>query len=166
MRIKGNKGQQGRRNREAFTLMEVLISVLIMAVVFATVFLTMSVGLTMSQSSRENLRATQIMMDKMEGVRLYNWSQLTNGTFLVSSFTNQFYETNNIGLLNAQGSGPTYTGAVVVANCSFSNTYSSNMRTVTVTIGWTSGRNGTTYHSRSMMTYVSMMGLQNYVYND
>jgi prepilin-type N-terminal cleavage/methylation domain-containing protein len=166
MKIKGKNGPQGRRNREAFTLVEVLIAVLIMAIVFSTVFMTMSMGLTISQASRENLRATQIMTDKMEGIRLYNWTQLNNSGFLVSTFTIQFYETNNIGLANATGSGPTYTGAVVVANCSFSTSYSTNMRQVTVTIGWTSGRNGTTYHTRSMMTYVSMMGLQNYVYND
>jgi hypothetical protein len=60
----------------------------------------------------------------------------------------------------------TYTGAVAVASWPFGTTYGSNMRQVTVTIGWTSGRSGTTFHTRNMSTYVSMMGLQNYVYND
>ena len=166
MKINGNKGSQGRRSREAFTLVEVMIAVLIMAIVFSAVFLSMSMGLSISQASRENLRATQIMMDKMEGVRLYSWTQLNNSSFLISTFTNQFYETNNIGLTTATGSGVIYTGAVAIAACSFSTSYSTNMRSVTVTIGWTSGRSGTTYHTRSMMTYVSMMGLQNYVYND
>ncbi len=44
------------------------------------------------------------------------------------------------------------------------------MRQVTVTVGWTSEGDGSGIggvpHSRTMSTYVSEYGLQNYVFND
>lgn len=154
----------GKRHhaRSAFSLIEVVVAVSIILVVFLTIFGVLTSGLTMTKASRENLRATQIMLDKMEGIRLYNWDQVTNGTTLLGSFTNYFFETNNIGTVSASGNGVSYTGLVSVAATPFSNSYSSSMRLISVQVGWVSG----TYHSRSMSTYVSQDGLENYVYNN
>ena len=148
---------------KAFSLIEVVVAVSIISVAFLGVFGSMTMGLSVTQLSRENLRATQIMLDKMEGVRLYSWTQLNSTNFLTSTFTNYFYETNNIGLVTAQGNGVMYTGTVAVLACPFTNTYSTNMRLVTVTVGWTSLNINRT---RSMSTFYSMQGLQNYIYND
>jgi hypothetical protein len=129
----------------------------------------MIMGFSMTESSRENLRATQIMLDKMEGVRLYNWSQVTNSAYLIPSFTNWFYETNNIGEVNAQGNGVLYTGVVQVVNVPFTNAYSPNMVAINVTLGWYSSGAGwygnSLLHTRTMTTYVAMNGMQNYIYN-
>ena len=162
-KFKNTTRTAGNSNRLAFTLMEVMVAVSIIAMVFVTIFSGMSMGLSVTKLSRENLRATQIMLDKMEGVRLYNWSQLNDTNFLKGAFTNLFFETNNIGMANAQGNGVAYTGTVAVTACPFNNSYSTNMRQVTVTIGWTSGN---VNRSRTMSTFVSMMGLQNYVYDN
>src|SRR5579872_7207454 len=99
----------------AFSLIEVAVATAVVLVSFAGIFGVMTMGLSISQASRENLRATQIMLDKMEGVRLYSWSQLTNSSFLIPAFTNWFYETNNVGLSTATGYGIKYTGTVAVA---------------------------------------------------
>jgi prepilin-type N-terminal cleavage/methylation domain-containing protein len=164
MQAKLNPPEDAVRGRPgAFTLIEVMVAMTIIAVVFVSVFSGMGMGLSVTQLSRENLRATQIMLDKMEGVRLYNWVQLNNTNFLIASFTNSFYETNNVGQVTAQGNGVNYTGTVAVAACPISASYSTNMRQVTVTVGWTSGNIA---RSRSMSTFVSMMGLQNYVFNN
>lgn len=122
-------------SRLAFSLIEVAVATAVILVSFAGIFGVTTMGLSISQASRENLRATQIMLDKMEGVRLYSWSQLTNSSFLVPAFTNWFYETNNVGLSTATGYGTVYTGLVSVASVPFSNSYSSSMVQVTVTVG-------------------------------
>jgi uncharacterized protein (TIGR02598 family) len=151
-----------KRAAPGFSLIEVVVAMAVILVAFVTIFTGMSIGLSSMQASRENLRATQIMLDKMEGVRLYSWAQLTNSTFLVPSFTNWFYETNNIGLSTATGSGDMYTGAVAVAAFPFTASYGGTMRSVTVNVGWVSG---SITHSRSMSTFVSENGMQNYIYN-
>ena len=86
----------------AFSLIECLVAISVIIISFLTIFGSITFGFTVTQLSRENLRATQILLDKMEGVRLYSWTQLTNSSFLTPVFTNWFYETNDIG----QGTPP------------------------------------------------------------
>jgi|SRR5579859_4681900 len=158
--------ERSRRGPSAFSLIEVVVAVSVILVAFLAIFANMTFGLSVTQLSRENLRATQIMLDKMEGVRLYSWTQLTNSSFLVPSFTNWFFETNNIGTATASGTGISYTGQVLVTSVPFNvPAYSQNMRKVTVNVGWTSGNSGNTPRSRSMSTFVSEAGMQNYIYN-
>jgi type II secretory pathway pseudopilin PulG len=157
------------RKAHAFTLIEVMVAVGVIIIAAVTIFATMSMGFSMTKASRENLRATQIMLDKVEGVRLYSWTQVTNSSFLVPAFTNWFYETNNIGQVSAAGNGVLYTGLVSVVTVPFTNAYSSAMVEVDVVVGWTSAGNGfgggTNFHTRTMSTYVAQAGMQNYIYN-
>jgi len=152
--------------QSAFTLAEVLMGAAVMSVVFVTIFSIMTVSLFISGNSRENLRATQIMLDKMEGIRLYSPTQLTNTTFLLQSFTNWSSETNNIGMANVQGYGIMYTGTITIAPVTFSTSYSSNMHQVTVNVGWVSGGQGNIAHTRSMSTFYANQGLYNYVWTN
>jgi type II secretory pathway pseudopilin PulG len=161
MRIAISNRSRQRRWLDAFTFVELMVGTCIILLSFLTIFGGMSMGFAVTQLTRENLRATQIMLDKMEGVRLYNWSQVNDTTFLVPTFTNWFFETNNIGQVNAQGNGITYTGIVTVASFPWSTSYQANARKVTVTVGWVSGN---VQRTRSMSTVVSLMGMQNYVY--
>ena len=50
---------------------------------------------------RENTRATQVLLDKMECLRLYQWQQLTNPAVLSTTFTNWTYEATNAGTTSA-----------------------------------------------------------------
>jgi type II secretory pathway pseudopilin PulG len=157
--------KSARSSQSAFTFVEVMIGMAIMVVLFTSLFAGMTMGLGVTQMSRENQRATQIMADKMEGVRLYTWDQLTNGTFLKTSFTNYFYETNGIETANSGGNGIVYTGSISVASAPLKDpapSYVDSCRLVTVQVGWYSGN---VLHSRSMVTLYSQKGLQNYVYN-
>ena len=157
--------QPQRRGLRAFSLIECVVAVSVIMIAFVTIFGSITFGFTVTQLSRENLRATQILIDKMEGVRLYSWDQITNTTFLKSTFTNYFFETNNIGQVTATGNGVLYTGLVSVAQSPFSTSYSNNMVQVTVTVGWmSSGKN--ILRTRTMKTLVGQFGLQNYVYYD
>jgi hypothetical protein len=61
--------------------------------------------------------------------------------------------------------GTVYNGTMTVSDPVFSSStpsYSANMRQFTVTLTWTT--NGRIPHNRSLSTYVSKDGLQNYVY--
>lgn len=155
---------------QAFTLIEVAVATAVVAISMTGVFGVLTMGLSISEASRENLRATQIMLDKMEGVRLYSWGQITSPTFLAGTFTNWFFETNNVGFSTAQGYGVKYTGNIAVTTVPFSGTttYDFSMRQVTVTVQWNSSgagwEPGTLHHTRTMTTYVAEQGIQNYVY--
>ena len=139
----------------AFTLMEVMIAVLIVGVVFFTVYAAFTFGFAVVEVNRENLRSTQILQEKMELVRLYSWDQVTNN-WIPTSFTEYFDPTGG-----ATNGGLTYTGAVTVASAPITESYSNDLRMVTVQLNWTSGG---TARSRAMTTYISHYGLQNYIY--
>ena len=148
-------------DRIAFTFTEVLIATGLLLTVFVTIYCCLAMGLRTTQLTRQTLRATQILTDKLEGVRLYNWSQLNDPTFFRNTFTNFFYETNNIGTATASGSGVLYTGQVALASVPFTNSYNTNVLKMTVTVGWVgSGQ----VHTRMMSTYVGQWGVQNYNY--
>ena len=166
IQFKGLAASSGKSwpGRAAFSLIEAVVAVSVIMIGFVTIFGSMTMGFSITQLSRENLRATQIMLDKMEGIRLYNWTQVTNSAFLQSTFTNWFYETNNIGQITASGNGVLYTGIVSVVSMPFSTSYTTNMVQVNVTVGWTS-QTKAMQRTRTMSTFVSQSGLQNYIYN-
>ncbi len=113
-----------RKSQAGLTFIELLCGSSIIIMLYISVFAVMTIGISITQLSRENLRATEIMLDKMEGVRLYSWTQLNDPTFLQSTFTNWFFETNNVGQVTASGNGVMYTGTVSVASAPYTNSYS------------------------------------------
>jgi prepilin-type N-terminal cleavage/methylation domain-containing protein len=144
-----------RPDRNAFTLVEVLISVAVISIVFVTLYFGISAGFGVVATTREDLRATQILNEKIETMRLYTWSQINNNTTIPRSFTNWYYE-----LANASDLGVAYTGSVTISGVPFSNNFSSGMRQVRVGLSWTSGR---VPRYREAYTYVSSNGLQKYI---
>ncbi len=144
----------------AFTLPEVLVGVAIVAVMFVTLYGGMTSGFAITQLARENLRGTQIMLERMEGVRLYNWNQLVYSNMIPQYFTNYYYPLAS----NGQSEGIPYFGTMTISNSALNPTatYSTNMRLITVSVLWT---NGVMPRTRSMQTLVAQNGIQNYVYN-
>ena len=147
------------KSQLAYTMVEVLMGVALIGVMFVTLYGGMSSGFAITQVARENLRATQIMLERMEGIRLYNWNQIIYSNMIPKNFTNYYYPLAS----NAQSRGIAYLGTMVIspAALSPSASYADAMRTVTVTITWT---NGNAVRNRSMSTYVSRNGVQNYVF--
>ena len=151
-----------KSNRHAaFTLVEVMVGVVILGLAIVTLFALLSGGFAMVRFNRDNLRATQIMLNRVEGLRLYNWEQLTTG-MVPTNFSEYYYP---LGTTNSN-QGTLFSGAVDIANAvqNPTSTYSSTMmRSVTVRITWTSGK---LQHTRQMTTYVSQYGLQNYLFSN
>src|SRR2546426_8121393 len=107
MRILADR--EGASRQSAYTLPEVMMGIIIMSIMFVTLYAGFTQGFGVVQASRENLRATQILQQHSEVIRLYTWEQLTNGT-IPSTKTWTFYP------MGAPGSkGVTYTGTIQVA---------------------------------------------------
>jgi type II secretory pathway pseudopilin PulG len=151
-----------REAQVAFTLVEVLIAVSLVLTLFVSLYVGMSYGYAVTDSERQNLRATQIMVERMEGIRLFTWDELLDQAKNPPAFTNFFYP----AATGLQSRGVVYTGTLTVVTnpvLTPTATYSTNMMMITVRVQWNSGN---LTHTRSMSTYVSRNGMQNYIYGN
>lgn len=157
-RIRTVSGTQ--RASAGYTFIEVWMGVAIMVILFVTFYSAMVFCESEMRVLRENLRATQIVINHMEGIRLYRWDQLTNPTLLPTTFTEPY---NPMGTNGSQG--VTYTGTVSIATATLrpAATYSTNIYLITVQVQWNSGGG---MHSRQMSTYAALNGIQNYVFSN
>jgi len=145
------------KSQKGGTLVEVVIAVAILAVMGGGIISSINYGLFMMRLARENARATQIILEKLETIRLYSWTEVTNSGFIPTSFTD-VYDPQ----APADQQGAVYNGSMTVSNVNFAASYSDSMRQFTVTLQWTTA--GRINHFRTMSTYVAQNGLQNYVY--
>ena len=149
-----------QRGRTAgYTLAEVVVAVLILTTIGVAYYSGLSNGFSLVQSNRDNLRATQILMQKLEGLRLCTWSELTNCSFV------EVYDP--LGATNGSG-GTIYRGTITTNSASVipnASSYKANMRQVTVSVYWTN-YNGRipNVHNRQMQTQVARYGIQNYIW--
>lgn len=143
-----------RSIQSAFTLTEVVVSVAITAIVFVSLYASIARCFGVAQLDRENVRATQILQEKMEVARLYTWTQISGG-HIPKTFAAPYIEGAATGL--------TYTGRVSIIDAPIKETYAADMRQIHIDLTWSSG--GVT-HKREMTTFVTKYGLQNYLYND
>jgi uncharacterized protein (TIGR02598 family) len=143
----------------AFTLVEVMMAVAVMGIMLVTLYGGFAFAFTEMKLARENVRATQILQEKMEVVRLYTWDQAVNTPgYMPTNFTEAYYPTNPTN--SATGSF-TYKGTVVVTAAPLTETYAGKLRMIQVRVTWGSGPKT---HTRQMTTFISQYGLQKYVY--
>jgi hypothetical protein len=161
MKLRLNIGRKPRVTQLAYTLMEVVMAVALLAIMMVSLYGGITSGFAVVQLARENLRSTQIMLERMEGIRLYRWDQLVYSNMIPVNFTAYYYPLATSG----ESKGIAYNGTMVVTNATLSPaaSYNTNMRLITVTLRWNSGN---VQRTRSMSTYVSKNGVQNYVYNN
>jgi len=153
MKIQSSSNHTGRSS--AFSLIEVMVSIAITSVSFVSLYAGITAGVQVIQLARENLRATQIMVEKMETMRIKSWYELTNGVDVPSCFTDSFYPRG----LSCRGI--TYNGSITITTPRLYTNYENDMRLVTVTMRWT---NSSVVRVREMTTYVAHEGMQNYVF--
>lgn len=164
------KARQASGNRcfdAAYTLVEVLISMFVIALMLTSLYAGFSSGFAVVKLARENLRATQIMVQKTEAIRILNWRQITTPgtTYLSSSFVDYY---NPSGVSNTTY-GAMYQGFLYFTNqpSNVPADYQKKMRLVTVSVYWTNYQGGTTnviVRNRQMQTYVARYGMQDYIY--
>jgi Tfp pilus assembly protein PilV len=143
---------------KAFTLIETLAAMVAMTVVFVSLYSGITWGFATVNLARENLRATQIAVEKMETTRMYSWEQVNSNGFIPESFTAPFFP--GVGT-NAASNTALYYGTTLITNANVPAAYTNNMRLVIVTVNWT---NNNILRSRKMETFISEYGMQRYIY--
>ena len=154
------------RRQRAFTLVEVLAATFVTAILFSVLFAGTSSTFALLEMTRENLRATQIVVSRLEGLRLCAWSdaQLFNTNIVPRTFTDSFYP---LGLQSTTNRGTQYAGTITISTNFALNppaSYAGNLALATVTVSWTNV-SGTVakIQTRTMNTLVARHGVQNYI---
>ncbi len=160
------------RGDAAYTLAELWVAFAVIAITAVALFAAFSSGFAMVGLEREDLRATQIMTRRLEGIRLCTWSQLPTNPINFVDYYNPSGTSNNTA-------GTVYSGTLTVTNVTAdiltsSPSYLGNMRLVTVEIKWTNYSSGMFKSSygrpverkRTMQTLVARYGLQNYIWGN
>jgi type II secretory pathway pseudopilin PulG len=160
--IQITKSERQKADSRAYTVVEVLVAVCVLAIMIISLYGGFSAGFAVVQVARENMRATQIMVQRLETMRLYNWDQVRNTvSFLKPTFIERYDP-------SSPNAGTIYSGFVSTNAASVgSATYTTNMRTIVVTLFWTNYQHGTRnalVRQRQMETYVARYGMQNYIY--
>ena len=133
-----------------------MVAVQIIMVTFGGFYLAFTQGFAIIQVARENLRATQILEEKAETIRLFTWKDVLAATADTYVTTNYFYP------MAASGSkGVAYRVERTVSSAPMSESYSNDVKLVTFTIKWTSGN---LVRQRQMPTFVAQYGLHNYIF--
>src|SRR5207245_7390672 len=101
------KLKRAAARRQAFTLMEVMLAVVIVGVEFVSLYVAISQGFAVVSSARENLRATQIMQEQVEIIRVLDWDKITT-TPSPWNFNANFYPAGGTN------QGLTYSGKITV----------------------------------------------------
>ena len=145
--------------QSAFTLVEVIVGVAVMGIMMVSLFAGFAFGFQQIRRARENVRATQVLQERMEVVRLVNWNDLNSSGYIPTKFIEPFYADDPT---NPPANSFYYTGTVQVTSApGVTETYSNNLRMVKIELTWPSGN---LIRTRQMTTFVAQSGIQNYVY--
>lgn len=136
-----------------------MMGVGVIGIMSVSLYAGLSFGFAQIHLSREEERATQILAERMEVVRLLSWDQLVNLPGYVPTKFKASYSIANP--TQTPTNSMIYSGTVVVTNAPVSESYSNNLRMVQIRVTWQSCNRS---HQRTMTTLVSRYGLQNYVY--
>jgi prepilin-type N-terminal cleavage/methylation domain-containing protein len=153
--------RHGHGGRSAFTLPEILITVVMLGILVISLYAGLSAGFALVELSRDDLRATQVLMEKLEAVRLCTWNQL-------ASFPRSFQQRFDPLSKNPSAGDVVFHGTVSIeppGAIPDSAPYKTNMRLVTVALYWTNQHGGDAIvRSRQMQTEVARYGQQNYLW--
>jgi type II secretory pathway pseudopilin PulG len=160
MEIKLSGQGNSRSSRNAWTLVEAIVAVAVLGIMMIALFASLSYGLGVIQTSREDQRATQILTQKIEAIRLCTWNQLSN---LPSSFTESYKPSAAAN----SASGAIYGGKITFSTpASLPAAYQNQVRLATVSVCWTNSRSSGAplVHTRQMQTQSALNGMQNYLW--
>ena len=155
MKIQSDKS--AAKGLKAFTLVEVVVAILIVTIGTTGLMSCFGYSFKVIQRVRENQRATQIILEKAETLRLFSWTQVNSNGFIPSTFT----ATYDGDAATSNYTGTIYSGHVSIGNFPYNTSYQGNMKELDLTLVWTT--QGIT-RTRSLTTYIAKDGIQNYVY--
>ena len=139
--------------RRGFTLVETMVAVAMIGIVVISFYVSISSTFALIDVARQNLRATQLLVERTETLRLLNWSQVTEG-FLTQNELEELYDPKKPSSLK-------FKVKCTLEEFPGTENYKDTLRLITVTATWTSGG---VPRSRTMQTLVAQTGVQQYVY--
>jgi prepilin-type N-terminal cleavage/methylation domain-containing protein len=146
--------QLGKSN--GFTLVEVMMASALLGIGIAATYSTLGQGFNIIALAREQRRATQILLQTTETLRLYTWDQIHATSFMPNQFLADYAPDNSTN------SGTAYTiGLTVSPFPTSTEQYHDNICQVQVTVDWQT--HGIARH-RELTTFVTRYGLQNCIY--
>src|SRR5687767_7962577 len=155
MKIKASLVKRMRK-LAAFSLIEATIGMGIVGTTIATLFSGFTSGFFTMQMARENLRATQIMLERVETIRLYSWDQINEPGYITPTFTAAYDPDAPVGQ-----TGLVYNGTIQIVDCDVPSSYAAEMKKVIVRVNW---KTGNLQRSREFTSFISRYGMQDYVY--
>jgi prepilin-type N-terminal cleavage/methylation domain-containing protein len=146
--------------RAAFTLVEVIVAAAILGILMIVFFAGYAQGYFELNTSREDLRATQILTQKAETIRLCTWTNLLS---LPTTFVDYYTDSSA-----TNGQVATYYGTISVSaptNISSAATYYDDIKLVTIGVTWTNYlRERPVAHYRQIQTMAAKNGMVNYLF--
>jgi hypothetical protein len=146
---------------KAFFLLEATIGMSLLGLIFMAMY-TGLVSTTFSvHLSRENLRATQIMAEKLDTIRLYGWKKIVEDPYYLSGQFNVPVYSDDPSMPGNDSTSRMFTGEILVEPAPITEPYAVDLRMITVELTWATGK---MQRKRTMSTLVSKQGLYRYVY--
>ena len=163
MRTSAAIQRKGQRQKEAFLLVEAVIGMALLGLVFMAMYTGLCTTAFSLQLSRENLRATQLMTEKLETVRLYGWKKIDDPLLpLPRGFNYQVPVYPDDPSLPGNNATPrTFDVDLTIDKAPVTEIYANDLRLVTIKLAWQTGK---LKRTRTMSTLVSKYGLNRYVY--
>lgn len=145
-----------RTNQAAgMTFVEVMVGIGVLSIMAMSLYSGFTFVFAEIRLAQENVRATQILVERMEVIRMLKWDQVVNSTgFVPKTFTAPFYADNPA---KPPLDGFVYTGTVLVTNCPSTESYATNMRIIQIQVSW---RSGSVTRRRQMTSLISKYGMQ------
>src|SRR5688500_17922663 len=156
MKIRASLIKRIRQKLAAFSLVEATIGIGIVGTTVATLFSGFTSGFFTMQMARENLRATQIMLERVETIRLYSWDQINTPGYITPTFTAPYDPEAPSGQ-----QGLVYSGSIEIVDAGLPSSYTADMKKIVVRVNWKTGK---LQRTREFSSYISRFGMQDYVY--
>jgi type II secretory pathway pseudopilin PulG len=147
------------RTDAGFTLSEASIGIAIFGICFGALLAGLTWNVSVVKLSRETVRATQVMEEKLDTIRLYSFDQINTPGFITNQFFVPFSPTNAFS--TSSPPGITYTGVITIGTSPLTESYRSNLLQITIDLYWPSTPQ---VRHAQMSTFVSKYGMQGYIY--
>jgi type II secretory pathway pseudopilin PulG len=146
-----------RQTARAFSLVEGMIGMVVVSIVVGALYTGFTQGVLITQMTREDSRAAQILLEKSEALRLCGWTSLPPVS--VSAPFVAYYDPQSTN------AGARYTGTITVLpilpGTLATVSYRTNLKHVRIRVTWNTGN---VSRQRDLNTFVARYGLQSYVY--
>jgi len=152
-----NRSVRGKESL-GFSLVESVVAMALVGITFIALYAGITSCLFMIRMAREDTRASQILVEKMEAIRTYSWDQVSSNGFIPATFSVPYYSDEA-----TNGNSLVYEGVVSIKNVPFSTNYTNQMKEIKVALNW---KTRDLLRTRELSSYVARYGLQRYVFNE